>query len=202
VDDVRARKDALRQRLRAERNALDETRVRAASAHVCAHVLGLPAIARAQTVALYAAIQRELDVSPVAVALLARGARVAYPRIDGDRLAFHAVRDLGQLAPSTFGIPTPAEALPVVPTAELDAVVVPALAFDERGHRLGYGRGYYDGELAAAPRALRVGVAYDFQLVDELPVHTADQPVDVVVTEHGARATGARAHIGPLEVST
>src|SRR3954469_14137082 len=94
LDDVRAKKDALRQRMRAERSALDDAHVRAASASVCANVLSLPAVQQARTVALYAAIQREVDVSELARALLARGIRLAYPRIDGERLAFHAVADL------------------------------------------------------------------------------------------------------------
>jgi 5-formyltetrahydrofolate cyclo-ligase len=202
VDDIRAQKDALRQRLRAERNALDPERARAASAAVCRRVLALPAIARARTVTLYAAIQREIDVAEVARALLARGVRVAYPRIDDPRLAFHAVTSLDELEPDVWKIPTPRRSTPVVPSAELDVLIVPGLAFDAGGHRLGYGRGYYDGELAAAPQAVRVGVAHAFQLVDPLPVQVTDQPVDILITELGARATGARPHIGPLEVST
>jgi len=195
VDDVRARKEALRQRMREARLALDAIRVRDASLEVCRIVAGLPAVKQARTVTLFAAIQSEVQLATLAGELLGRGVRVCYPRIAKQRLTFHAVASLDQLRPDVWQIPTPSADTPVVVSDALDVVVVPALAFDKRGHRLGYGRGYYDGELAAAPRALRVGVAFELQVLDELPVHGADQPVDLVVTERGARPTGARPHL-------
>jgi 5-formyltetrahydrofolate cyclo-ligase len=195
VDEVRASKEALRRRMREARLALDAAHVRAASDVVCRLVEALPAVHRAGTVALFAAIQSEIDLSALAERLLARGARLCFPRVTRPRLTFHSVSALDQLRPDVWQIPTPTADAPLVASEELDVVVVPALAFDRRGHRLGYGRGYYDGELAAAPRAVRVGVAYEMQVLDELPVHSADQPVDVIVTEHGARATGARPNL-------
>jgi len=195
VDEVRARKEALRQRMREARLALDATRARDASARICRNVAELPAVRRAGAVALFAAIQAEVDLTALAAELLSRPARVCYPRITEGRLSFHSVGALDELHPDVWQIPTPPASAPRVPSDQLDVLVVPALAFDGRGHRLGYGRGYYDGELFAAPRALRVGVAFELQLLDELPVHQADQPVDAIVTERGARATGARPNL-------
>jgi 5-formyltetrahydrofolate cyclo-ligase len=198
VDEVRASKEALRSKLRRERLALSPAEVRAASAAVCALVEALPAFQRARSVAIYGAIQNEIDPAPLA----ARVPRVAYPRIERRQpatLAFHLVSDPASLAADAWGIPTPLKEAPLVPLAELDVLLVPALAFDRAGHRLGYGRGYYDAALAAAPRALRIGLGHSFQLLDRLPRHDADQPVDFVVTPTGVHATGARPELGPLE---
>jgi len=74
-----------------------------------------------------------------------------------------------------------------------DTIVVPGVAFDRRGHRLGYGRGYYDRALSARPEALRIGFCHSFQLVEKLDERPHDEPVDFIVTPDGAQATHARA---------
>jgi 5-formyltetrahydrofolate cyclo-ligase len=202
VDQVRAQKETLRQRMREARRALDVEVAAVASDAVCRRLAASPTLARAHTVALYAAIEREIDLAPLARTLLARGVRVVYPRVARPRLTFHVVTSLDELSPDRWGIPTPSATAPTVGSDELDALLVPALAFDRRGHRLGYGRGYYDGELAAAPRALRIGIAHEMQLVDELPVGATDEPVDWIITERGDRPTGARPHIELAEVES
>ncbi len=197
VDEVRASKEALRVALRRERLALSTAQVRAASEAVCRRVEALPAFRRARTLAIYGAINGEIDPAPLA----RHAARVCYPRIEQrTTLAFHLVADPGALAPDVWGIPTPSADSPPIELAEVDVVIVPALAFDRTGHRLGYGRGYYDRALAMADRPLRVGVCHPFQLIDQLPRHDADQPVDVIVTPEGTHATGARPHLGTVEL--
>jgi 5-formyltetrahydrofolate cyclo-ligase len=109
--------------------------------------------------------------------------------VAGTRLAFHVTRELH---PARFGLLEPAADSPEALPQRIDVFVVPGLGFDARGARLGYGKGFYDSALAAAPRALRIGVAFDCQIVHEIPEHAGDQRVDVIVTETGARWTGAR----------
>ena len=197
VDDVRAKKDELRARLRAERAALAPAAVRAASAAVCRHLDGLAALGRARCVAVYAARRGEIDPAQSVARLHARGAEVAYPRIEGERLVFHAAR-AGELELGAFGIPTPRADAPEMKLDRCDVVLVPGVAFDRSGARLGQGGGFYDRELAAAPRALRIGLAHSFQVIDGLPCCERDEPVDVIVTPDGAHATGARpAHAYP-----
>jgi len=131
-------------------------------------------------VALYAGIQDEVDVGGLAARRL-----VAYPRMDGDALAFH-VTSPAALVPGRFGIAEPAATAPRVALHELGAIVMPLLAVDPRGHRLGWGRGYYDRTLAShhsLPPLL--GAAFACQLVARVPADAHDVPVHLVFTEAG-----------------
>jgi len=106
--------------------------------------------------------------------------RIALPRVAGDELVFHWVADREELLPGKFGIPEPcAEASPA--GNEFDLILVPGLAFDLRGGRLGRGKGFYDRFLAEA-RGLRAGVCFDDQLVDGVPLEPHDLRMDFVVT--------------------
>jgi 5-formyltetrahydrofolate cyclo-ligase len=153
---------------------------------VCALVAALPAFARARHVATYAATRGEIDPR----ALAAR-ASVIYPRVRGDELDFFTLA-AGDLAAGRFGILEPTgDAIEVAPAA-IDLVLVPGVAFARDGHRLGFGRGFYDRFLSRAAHALRVGLAHDFQLVDQLPPRTGDEPVDLVLTPRERIVTRAR----------
>jgi len=109
------------------------------------------------------------------------------PRIDGHHLVLHPY-DPTRLVRHRFGMLEPAADLPVVDPAALDVVLVPGVAFDRRGGRLGFGGGYYDRLLPTTP-ALRVGVAYDECLADVLPCGEHDQRMDWIVTPSGLFAT-------------
>ncbi len=104
--------------------------------------------------------------------------RFCFPKVCGRKLLFGTER----LEPSAFGIMEPAVC--DVAFEDIDVFVVPALAYDTEGYRLGYGGGYYDGLIAKRlPHQLFLGVAFDFQVVDKLPRDTWDVPVDVLITE-------------------
>lgn len=170
------------------------------SARAARHLATVPGLASALHIAVYAAVRGEIDTGPAVRALrAASGGRVTicYPRMRaGDRLLeFHAVADEAELVPNRLGIAEPLPSAPVVPLGEIDVFLVPGLAFGARGGRLGWGRAYYDTTLAAAPRALRLGYAYDFQVVTSVPQGDTDQPVDFLVTERAARATNVRASL-------
>ncbi|MCW5803916.1 MAG: 5-formyltetrahydrofolate cyclo-ligase [Deltaproteobacteria bacterium] len=142
-------------------------------------------------VALYCAKGSEVGTTELDRAVRAAGRRVAYPRVgDGRALTFHTVgRD--ELAPGRFGLCEPAPQAATVELAEIGAVVVPGLAFDHSGARIGWGRGHYDATLAAMPRAWRVGVAFACQMVDELPNEPHDERMHVIVTEAATYVVGA-----------
>ena len=200
VEDERTQRDELRRRLREQRAALPDDRVRDASAAVVAALEQTLAVARARAVALYAAVQGEIDPAALARTLQARGAAVAYPRVvavEPPAIAFLRVDDPAQLAAGQFGILEPSAA--AAPLEALDVIVVPGVAFAHDGHRLGFGRGYYDHALAAHPRALRIGVCHEFQLVDRLPPRVGDEPVDLVLTPRERVVTRARP-LAPEEV--
>ena len=138
--------------------------------------------AAASTLALYCSIRSEVATAGIFAAAYRAGKRVLYPRTVGTTLEFIAVESLEALEASRFGIcePRSGEAVPLV---KIDLIVLPAVAFDGSGIRLGYGLGCYDRALAAVERPTLVGLAYDFQVVAALPREEHDIPVDFVVTE-------------------
>jgi len=187
-------KDLLRREMRARRLAVPLEAAREAAERAARALLALPALVAAQFVALYASFRAELSTLPAAQALRSHGVRLCYPRVSpkGRLLSFHEVSDESVLHPNRLGIPEPPEALPLVAPSAIDVIVVPGLAFDPLGGRVGWGGAYYDTTLAAAQRALRVGYAYELQIIPEVPMNGGDARMDVLVTEMGARPTRAR----------
>lgn len=132
-------------------------------------------------VLLFAPSAEEPDVWPLAKALAVQG-RLLLPRIEGSTLTVHRVADVDvDVAPGTFGLREPIT--PAVDGREIASVVVPGLAFDARGGRLGRGKGYYDRLLARLPGARRVAVTFDARVVDDVPMEAHDVRMHAVVTE-------------------
>ena len=135
-------------------------------------------------VALYAPKGSEVDTTRIDAFARARNLRVVYPRIvEGDRrLVFHEVA-IDELVPSIFGLREPRASAPRVDVSELAALFVPGLAFDRAGGRIGWGRGYYDATLAHALAALHIGLAFECQIIDRVPVDPHDALLHYIVTE-------------------
>ena len=179
-------KTELRKRLRGLRNTTPASACDARSQRIVERLLALDALKRATRVALFWPIvaRHEVDLRPLDEALRARGARVAYPAIDPETnaMTFRFVPAVAALEVQGYGFAEPAA--DAEEATALDAVLVPALALDSRGHRLGYGAGYYDRTLPRfCPPAVSIGVAYDFQLLVELPVTEGDVACDWIVTD-------------------
>jgi 5-formyltetrahydrofolate cyclo-ligase len=133
----------------------------------------------ATVVALYAALAEEADPAGLEEPLRSRGVQIAYPRVTKAGLAFHLARaeELRPIGP--FGIREPEASAPR--SSAIDAYVVPGLGFTRDGHRIGYGRGYYDRVLGARGDALAIGFCWSVQLVDRLPTEGHDVALDAVV---------------------
>lgn len=139
----------------------------------------------ARTLALYSPINNEVFTEALFFLALEAGKQVAYPRIRHNTLEFVRVDDRKSLLHGRFGILEPSGS-EVLPAAELDLLILPGVAFDRRGHRLGYGKGYYDRTLHRAEiRSLLLGLCFEFQRVDALPDESHDVAMHVVVTEAG-----------------
>jgi 5-formyltetrahydrofolate cyclo-ligase len=176
-------KELLRREVREARAHLSRQLVRTLSHAACLRLADLPAFGMTRHVVVYAPIENEVDPGSIVDAATADGKRVYYPRVNGKSLDFLTASP-GTLAPGAFGIPEPQTGAPL-PLAVDEAVlfVVPGLAFDLRGIRLGRGGGYYDRTLARYARARRLGLAYEFQVLPALPATRDDVAMDAVVTE-------------------
>jgi 5-formyltetrahydrofolate cyclo-ligase len=186
---LRARvKLELRKRMRALRKAVPISACTERSARIGARVAELEPVARARSVALFWPIvdRHEVDLRPLDATLRARGVRIAYPGIDPETgaMAFRFVSDPDAMEERGFGFREPSLREPEAQPDEIDAIVVPALAVDPRGHRIGYGVGYYDRALPRfVPPAVAIAVAFDFQLLAEVPESALDVAVGWVVTD-------------------
>ena len=149
------------------------------------NVIALPEFVRARCVAFYSAIAREVDTSAIFRAAVSLGKKTLYPLVRGDEMVLCEVDDLKQLATGYMGILEPRAANKDYLANEPDFIVIPGVAFDFCGRRIGYGKGYYDRFLLHLElQALLVGLCHDFQLIDgELPTDQYDMGMDVVVTE-------------------
>lgn len=174
------------------RQAQPQGDAEAASLAIQDALLGLEAVARAADVLVYLAVRGEVDTRRLIQGLWDKGSRVLVPRCRPDapgELDLHCLRCFSELRPGAYGIPEPdpehCPALDDAESASPQVVVVPGVAFDRHGRRLGYGGGYYD-RLLARPglcRALRVAPAYSLQVVNALPADPWDVPVHLLVTE-------------------
>jgi 5-formyltetrahydrofolate cyclo-ligase len=184
-------KAELRKRMRGLRGALPLGACIERSARIAERLLSLESVAHARAVALFWPIEKrhEVDLRSLDARLRERGVRVAYPVIDRDSGAmtfrFAGTPD-SMIEQSAYGIslyePSPDQ--PEAAPGELDVVVVPALAVDPTGHRIGYGAGNYDRTLPRfVPPATSIAVAYDFQLIAEVPATEGDVQVHEVVTD-------------------
>lgn len=190
-----AARTALRRAGQAARAALSPDRRQAAARAIRDRLVVLPAVRQARSVAAYAARGDELDLTPTIEALQRAGKLVLLPRIapKGRRMEFAHLEPDGALAPNRFGIFEPLPGAPTVPPRFLQAVLVPLIAFDDRGGRLGSGGGYYDRCFAFRKDRLAwrmprlIGVGFECQASSELPMAAWDVPLDAVVTEAGVR---------------
>jgi 5-formyltetrahydrofolate cyclo-ligase len=168
----------LRQRFCSLRECQLPGDVAAMSAALCERLAAWPPLSGARTVLAYLAFRNEIDLSPL-FGLLAH-IRWTVPRVVRKALVIHPYNP-GRLVRHRFGMLEPDPTLPVIAPGELDVVLIPGVAFDRQGARLGYGGGYYDRFLPTTP-ALRVGIAGDTCLADELPCGDFDQRMDWVAT--------------------
>lgn len=183
--DVGAAKREARNRAAAARGSLARESRDKASADASLHLLALTELSALRVVLAYFALPAEIDPLPTVSAFREAEVAVAYPRIASPGvLEVHLVDDERDLVPGSFGLWQPREDATPVALTDIDAVILPGLAFDAHGNRLGYGGGYYDRLLPRLrPDCLRIGLAFDQQLVPELPAEDHDATVDVVVTQ-------------------
>ena len=172
-------KSVLRTMLREKKRALTEAQIESASARLAQALFAHPMYRKASALYAYLSYNQEVRTEAILRQALADGKRVAVPKVFGDEIRFLWLDESTHIALGYKGIPEPTEG---ELAEDRDALVLmPGLAFDPLGHRMGYGGGFYDRFLAGEPHPT-IALCYDFQLLPDLPVQAHDIPVDAVLS--------------------
>lgn len=181
-------REALRQKILGARDGLSDKARQAKSMSVMQNFWTLPGMQQWSTLFIYVNFRSEVETLELIKKYINRDIRVAVPLVDASavRMIPLLIKDPEQdLVPGYYNIPEPdpKKSLRLEP-GEIDAAVIPGSVFDIHGGRLGYGGGYYDRFLLNdAPQAKRIGLAFELQVVDKVPLEPHDQPLDILITE-------------------
>ncbi|MGA2916997.1 5-formyltetrahydrofolate cyclo-ligase [Methanoregula sp.] len=189
--DLRSAKHSMRDTARYKRAALSPEEISAASNSIHEHLLGI--LDGTDQLMIYVSKPLEVDTHPLIEQLLSGKRKIVVPIIEKETktLRLTYLTQTSDLIESTFGVPEPiGRERPVDPRA-VKAVIVPMLGFDQRGHRLGYGAGYYDRFLSANPHLLKIGLAFSCLEAAEIPVDENDVSMDLIITEQGIIRCGS-----------
>ena len=173
-------KQALRKQIRDQKRAMTESEIVSKSEQLGRLFTASEAYKQAKTIYGYLPYNQEVRTTAMLQQALDDGKRVAVPKCYGDEMRFIYLDDLSKVEKGYCNIPEPIEDGPIAddPTA---LVLMPGLAFDPQGHRMGYGGGFYDKFLAAEPNHPTLALCYDFQMLEHLETEAHDIPVDLVL---------------------
>jgi len=173
-------KKELRDWIRKHKRAMTQEEIEEKSARLVEMFLASDAYKNAKTVYGYLPYNQEVRTTKAMEQVLKDGKGLALPKIYGDRMDFIVVTDLSQVAKGYCGIPEPIHDEPLADD-DTSLVLMPGMAFDREGHRMGYGGGFYDKFLEREPNHPTLALCYDFQLLPHLETEPHDIPVDTVL---------------------
>ncbi|MEA5498621.1 5-formyltetrahydrofolate cyclo-ligase [Limnoraphis robusta Tam1] len=163
------------------------------SDRICSHLQASPLFEQAKTVLAYVSFRQEPDLSRLFAETSKEGKKIwGFPRCVEKSLIWHQWKPGELLQTGAYGIWEPHADLPIISPFEVDLILVPSVACDQRGYRLGYGGGYYDRMLSSAEWQLTptIAILFDYAYLTELPIDDWDQPLQGICTEEGLRLTG------------
>ena len=163
------------------RNMLGKQEISELGKRAQEHLISSHEFKSAKVVAAYCALGSEVKTDLIITQARMLGKKITLPRIEGKNMTFYALSSTEGLVKGKLGAMEP---LPKVPVQRIDMLVVPGIAFDKMGYRLGYGKGYYD-KFLANEKAFSIGLAYSFQVLEHLPSEEHDQELDAISTEEG-----------------
>lgn len=175
-------KRSIRQKLLRQRQLLEDSVCLQRSKVVQQRLLKTDQYRQASVIALYAPIHNEVQTAEIFNSAVGDGKRVCLPRVKGHSIELVEVEALDSLKTGAFGIAEPVGET-ILPASAIDLIVVPGVGFDRIGFRLGYGQGYYDRAFSGDCPKVLAGLAYDFQIVNELPAEDHDIRLDLLVME-------------------
>ncbi|MGE5174566.1 MAG: 5-formyltetrahydrofolate cyclo-ligase [Betaproteobacteria bacterium] len=175
-------KKEIRKKVLAARDGIPPEQRSSKSREIEGRLFSLSEFKSARIIMFFASFRSEVETGPMIRRALAAGKRVILPKVKGSALELFEIKDFDKdVSPGIWGIPEPRGLLPAK-LDEIDVIVVPGAAFDERGNRLGYGAGFYD-KLLSSFNKMTVAVAFDVQIVPNIPTDSHDVPVKKIVTE-------------------
>lgn len=197
VSEHRKNKRELRKIMEIKRQQLSDEERRSSSESISRSALEiiLPLIQSSTqpTLCTYVPFRNEVDVTPFILKWWEAGYSVVVPKVDNalKMMDIHMISSFEELEPSVWGIPEPRTTAPKLASIDMiDVMIIPGLAYDRQGGRLGYGSGFYDRfldryDVLGLPHPYKLGVCFDMQLQDELPMEQHDLRVDRIITEEG-----------------
>ena len=175
-------KRQLRQTMRACRNSMDQESRKTHSSQITEQIFALPEVLAAKTLFVYVSFRSEVQTHGLINRLLGLKKDICIPFIDSsDRMQMARFVGWDDLAIDTFGVLVPR--CPQIEKKKIQAAIVPGLAFTQQGARIGYGKGHYDRFFAGSDIETKIGLAFDSQIVEQIPTESFDQTMDYVVTE-------------------
>lgn len=174
-------KNQLKESILKKRNSSPKEEISGKSKKIQGNLFSLQQYKKSKTVMFFVSFNSEVNTHEMVKEAL-KSKTVVVPKVAHHEIEPSVIIDFDNLVPAKFGILEPIETMRIA-YKNIDLVLVPGIAFDRQGHRIGYGFGYYDKFLAKVPKAIKIGLAFDFQVVDEIPHQSHDIPVDFVVTE-------------------
>lgn len=179
-------KQELRKRMKEKRNQISLQERRSKSEKISKKLLASSEYARFQRILVYASIQSEVELQFFCEQALRDKKQLFFPKVDGKEMEFYRVEDFGQLKKGMFSVPEPDVEQYLLSSfvGDVEAwILVPGVAFDEKGMRMGYGGGFYDRYLKQRKNLHRTGIAFEEQMVNKIPTEIHDRPMDDVITE-------------------
>ncbi|MCD8020244.1 MAG: 5-formyltetrahydrofolate cyclo-ligase [Clostridiales bacterium] len=173
-------KEVLRKEMRKKRDSLTMDQICEQSNRCLDQLKGLLEFQKAEWIYSYMAIGSEVDTILMISEFIRMGKQVAVPKVEKDVIVFYEIQSIKDCKPGLFGILEPVSYK--APAEDPGLILLPGLAFDKAGNRLGYGGGYYDKYLKAHPDFSSVALAFELQLLDDVPCEKHDKQVEYIVT--------------------
>lgn len=174
-------KNQLKESILEKRNSLSKGEIVEKSGQIKNNLFNLEQYKKSKTVMFFVSFNSEVNTHSMIRDAL-KNKTVVVPKVEHHEIEPSVIIDLDNLVPAKFGIPEPIDLMKIT-YKNIGLVLVPGIVFDKECHRIGYGFGYYDKFLAKVPKAIKIGLAFNFQVVDKIPREMHDVPVDMIVTE-------------------
>ena len=177
-------KNELKESILEKRNSLSQLEIIQKSNQIKNNLFNLEHYNKAKIVMFFVSFNSEVNTHEMIKEAL-KNKIIVIPKVAHHEIEPSVIIDFDNLVPSEkFDILEPIETMKIA-YKNINLVLAPGIVFDKQGHRIGYGFGYYDKFLKKVPKAFKIGLAFDFQVVDKIPIEMHDVPVDMIVTEEG-----------------